>query len=153
MDYSINHLVGRKNIVWHPNPTVTGELRFRLKFSSLSVNFVECWNLLEFERTHASSSSSSCLSAMSSTPSMAAATRRLVFLLFVDLLILGSSVSEVSNRKSFEWQTLTKSNFSAQIRTQPHLLLLVTLPCAYFHLHFVPTLWVSLLVLIGTVGF
>lgn len=40
----------------------------------------------------------------------------------LSLIIAGSSSSQ------FQWQILTKHNFSSQIRLHPHLLLLVTLP-------------------------
>ncbi|XP_068646968.1 uncharacterized protein [Aristolochia californica] len=43
------------------------------------------------------------------------------------LSVQGSAVPE-ANRSRFEWQILTKKNFSSQIRLSPHILVMVTVP-------------------------
>ncbi|XP_027097232.1 uncharacterized protein [Coffea arabica] len=59
-----------------------------------------------------------------------------LFYLLLFLLVLGHSIQSVdsvasdgsSRRKGVEWQTLTKLNYSSEIRRHPNLLLMITLP-------------------------
>ncbi|RWR90449.1 hypothetical protein CKAN_01954500 [Cinnamomum micranthum f. kanehirae] len=56
------------------------------------------------------------------------ALKVVIFAAFFLLLSATRFVGSDRNQSSFEWQILTKRNFSSQIRTHPHILLIVTVP-------------------------
>ena len=59
--------------------------------------------------------------------------KALVFVILLSLSFGSISAVDFEDEDGLvQWQILTKFNFSSQIRTHPHILLLITVPCNSF---------------------